>query len=356
MKILKWMLGTMCLCGMISCSDDNGRDDTILEMHRLTGKYWYCTNWANNKEGYTTDDLLEILKFGEDGKLWRMDFGGKIDEVVGSWTSDNNVITLNYTESGEEKWNVLHSGEDYLHVKVNKGERNFVLEPRYLQNLAADAFLIQEISKTEEVPLRVGVEITGANTVNIGDAEVILAKGQVVPMVYKSRTKSWNARDVIEANHLGLPGEERLVVFYINAGGNPVKLSERIYAGEVPSKSFDAFQLNAINKGQVLEVSWNAFAQAGIYYRVEVLNGNMDTSNPYFVSVLYDNISTLSITKDTKTNNDLPNRMGELKNGMNYVVRLSAIVLEPGMDYNHKYSYTNLQSVTFVKRAFVWED
>ena len=25
MKILKWMLGTMCLCGMISCSDDNGR-------------------------------------------------------------------------------------------------------------------------------------------------------------------------------------------------------------------------------------------------------------------------------------------------------------------------------------------
>ena len=26
------------------------------------------------------------------------------------------------------------------------------------------------------------------------------------------------------------------------------------------------------------------------------------------------------------------------------------------MDYNHKYSYTNLQSVTFVKRAFVWED
>lgn len=129
----------------------------------VTIRYWKCIGLPENigivrigritKEGYTTDDLLEILKFGEDGKLWRMDFGGKIDEVVGSWTSDNNVITLNYTESGEEKWNVLHSGEDYLHVKVNKGERNFVLEPRYLQNLAADAFLIQEISKTEEVPL-----------------------------------------------------------------------------------------------------------------------------------------------------------------------------------------------------------
>lgn len=357
MKILKWMLGMVCLCGMISCNDEEGRDDTILEMHRITEKYWYCTNWANNKDGYTTDDLLEILKFGEDGKLWRMDFGGKVDEVAGSWTSSNNEIILKYAAGGEEKWNVLHSGDNYLHVKVNKGERNFTLEPRYLQNLAADAFLIQEISKTEEIPLRVGVEITGTNTVNIGgDAEVILAKDQIVPLVYKSRTKSWNARDVIEANRLGLPGEERLVVFYINAAGNPVKFSDYIYAGEVPSKSFDAFQLNAINKGQVLEVSWDAFSQSGIYYRVEVLNGDMDTSNPYFVSVLYDNIHALSITKDTKTNNDLPNRMGELKNGMNYVVRLSAIVLEPGIDYNHKYSYTNIQSVTFVKRAFVWED
>lgn len=357
MKILKWMLGMVCLCGVISCNDEEGRDDTILEMHRITEKYWYCTNWANNKDGYTTDDLLEILKFGEDGKLWRMDFGGKVDEVVGSWTSSNNEIILKYVAGGEEKWNVLHSGDNYLHVKVNKGERNFTLEPRYLQNLAADAFLIQEISKTEEIPLRVGVEITGTNTVNIGgDAEVILAKDQIVPLVYKSRTKSWNARDVIEANRLGLPGEERLVVFYISAAGNPVKFSDYIYAGEVPSKSFDAFQLNAINKGQVLEVSWDAFSQPGIYYRVEVLNGDMDTSNPYFVSVLYDNIHALSITKDTKTNNDLPNRMGELKNGMNYVVRLSAIVLEPGIDYNHKYSYTNIQSVTFVKRAFVWED
>lgn len=356
MKILKWMLGMLCLCGMISCSDDEGRDDTILEMHRLTGKYWYCTNWANNKDGYTTDDLLEILKFGEDRKLWKMDFSGKTDAVAGSWTSDKNEITLTYAEGGEEKWNVLHSGDGYLNVKVNRGERNYTLEPRYLQNLAADAFLIQEVSKTEEVPLRLGVEITGSNTVNIRDAEVILAKDQVVPMVYKSRTKSWNARDVIEASRFGLPDTERMVVFYINAGGNPVKFSDKIYAGGVPKKSFDAFKLNAINKGQTLEVSWDAFSETGIYYRVEVLNADMDTSNPYFVSVLYANINSLSITKDTKTNEDLPNRMGELKNGMNYVVRLSAIVLEPGIDYNHKFSYTNLQSVTYVKRAFVWED
>jgi hypothetical protein len=103
-------------------------------------------------------------------------------------------------------------------------------------------------------------------------------------------------------------------------------------------------------------VEWNPYDQASVYYRVEVLKENADAANPYFVSQLYAGIESLSVDSNTKTETDVENRMGDLKNGDKYIVRLSAILLEPGIDYNHKYSNVNIQAISYVQRTLVWTE
>lgn len=75
-RIVKSLLVVSGFCVLFSCKDDNDRDDTILNMSDLTGKYWYYNQWRGDKDSYLKEDVLEVLKFEKNGELVSMDFGG----------------------------------------------------------------------------------------------------------------------------------------------------------------------------------------------------------------------------------------------------------------------------------------
>ena len=49
MKWGKLLLGVGWACVLYACSDDDGKDDTIMNMSELTGKYWYYNAWLGDK-------------------------------------------------------------------------------------------------------------------------------------------------------------------------------------------------------------------------------------------------------------------------------------------------------------------
>ena len=48
MKWGKLLLGVGWACVLYACSDDDGKDDTIMNMSELTGKYWYYNAWLGS--------------------------------------------------------------------------------------------------------------------------------------------------------------------------------------------------------------------------------------------------------------------------------------------------------------------
>lgn len=355
MRIWHLLPFLLCLGAVFSCSDDDHNDEDVLDMGKLTGKYWYYNKWQNNRESYVLDDLLDIVRFEGNGKLWEMDFSGKNERIVGTWTHKDNEIVLHYTNRPEEIWNVLKSGEGFIDAMVLSGKREYKAEPDYLKDLTADAFLVDEVKNDGLYPeTRIGISIEGKNAVNIAkDAAVILAEDAVVGLTLEN--KVWHESKPILAADFGLPTTEKAIRFYIKANGNPVKFTDTVYTQSLPKRKFADFALNAVNQDRVLHVSWAAFDRQDVYYRVEVLNVNA-SEEPYYVSrLLPAGTDAWEITETTETERDLTNNMKKLKAGQNYTVRLSAIVLEPGTSVGDMYSYTNRQAVSFVEWKYLWQ-
>ena len=72
MKWGKLLLGVGWACVLYACSDDDGKDDTIMNMSELTGKYWYYNAWLGDKYGMGQSDLLEVIRF-EKGRCFKDD-------------------------------------------------------------------------------------------------------------------------------------------------------------------------------------------------------------------------------------------------------------------------------------------
>ena len=68
MKWGKLLLGVGWACVLYACSDDDGKDDTIMNMSELTGKYWYYNAWLGDKYGMGQSDLLEVIRFEKGGR------------------------------------------------------------------------------------------------------------------------------------------------------------------------------------------------------------------------------------------------------------------------------------------------
>lgn len=358
MKMLKLFPFLFCLGFFTACSDEDKDQDDVLDMSKLTGKYWYYNKWQNDKNSYVLDDLLEIIRFEENGKLWEMDFGGKNEKIVGTWMAQENAITLRYTSRPEEIWNVLKSDKDFIEAMVFGGKREYRAEPDYLKNLTADAYLMDEVKNDGVLPeTRISISIAGKNAVNIAkDAAVILDRNHTVPLTLKN--KEWTESEPILASDYELPAEGREIRFYIKVSGNPVKFSDYIYAEGLPKRKFQDFDLSAQNQDRSLLVKWKPFEDENnkIYYQIEVLNDAEDVANPYFVSRLQSpHTSQLEITETTTTDQDKPNNLKNLKAGQTYTVRLSAVLLEPGTSAEDLYSYTNRQAVSSLKWKYVWQ-
>ena len=88
MKWGKLLLGVGWACVLYACSDDDGKDDTIMNMSELTGKYWYYNAWLGDKYGMGQSDLLEVIRFEKGGVLKMMEFGGRRVHAIGTWTGE----------------------------------------------------------------------------------------------------------------------------------------------------------------------------------------------------------------------------------------------------------------------------
>ena len=85
-------------------------------MSYLTGKNWYYNAWLGDPNGLKSQDLLEVVRFEKGGTLKNIEFGGRREFEVGTWTSDGNRIELNY-----------HNGEPVVSEGHISGEVNPVL-------------------------------------------------------------------------------------------------------------------------------------------------------------------------------------------------------------------------------------
>lgn len=363
---MKWskLLILFVMAGLgVACSDDNPKEqDPELDMDLVINQDLYYNPWLNNKDAYTREGMVEVIRFSGDRKLWNVDFGGKQETLLGTWTADvkENTLDVAYEDGKNETWHVLDWEKGVFTVMVDGGKREYVSgenkEVAYLQELTGDAFLLTEIEQRgSKTMLRIMLE--GKNIPNIINAEAILSEEQSVSL--KPVNKAMVEEETIDASLLGMPEKERDVIFYVNAGkGKEFKFADRIYADALGKKDFSAFDLRGRNTSNELTIIWkNPYSSQEAYYQVEVMSD--DEKKTYFMSdYLGNGTSQLKVDNTTKCMDGYTNEMRTLfsavSGSVNFKLRLSVILLEPGIDINSKCSYVNRQSVTKVTSRQVW--
>ncbi len=365
---MKWskffMLFALVGAGVACSDDDSGKEDEKLDMDRVMNKDLYYNKWLNNKDAYTTEGMVEVIRFsgGGDNKLWNIDFGGKQETLLGTWKDnvEENVLNVTYQNGKQETWHVLDWKDGKFTVMVNGGKREYISEENkeaeYLQNLTGDAFLLTEIDQREsKTVLRIMLE--GSNTPNIR-AEAILSGEQVMELKYMNKTMV--EKEPIDASLLGLPGRERDVIFYVkNAGkGKEFKFADHVYTDGLGAEDFSAFDLRSRNTSNEMTITWkNPYGTKETCYQIEVMSA--DEKEEYFVSdYLEQRTSQMKIDNTTKCMEGHTNNMRDLfsaePGSVNFKIRLSIVLLEPGVDINSKCSYVNRQSVTKVSSIQAW--
>ncbi|MFR7823349.1 MAG: hypothetical protein ACLU30_09285 [Odoribacter splanchnicus] len=217
MKWGKLLLGVGWACVLYACSDDDGKDDTIMNMSELTGKYWYYNAWLGDKYGMGQSDLLEVIRFEKGGVLKMMEFGGRRVHAIGTWTGGDNQITMDLDDGDSIVWNVQRSGPDYIQTIVNaQGERKYTTDPGYLGELTADAFLVNEYTDGNQFKTYIGVDVRGNK--NVKEVALIPADGKSIPV--ENHGYFWSERQPQSGDYVDFGGEKREVRFYLRIGKN----------------------------------------------------------------------------------------------------------------------------------------
>ncbi len=359
-----FVTGVLLAMGLLSCSDGDSHDgDDELDMSGVLNKDLYYNPWLNNKDVYTTQGMVEVIRFSGDGKLWGIDFGGKTESLLGTWKAkeEENVLNIEYETKGQETWHVLDWEKGKFTVMVNDWKREYVTaenkDSEYLQGLTGDAFLLTEIDQREsKTMLRVMLE--GDKVPNVISAQVVLSDDQIVELKADAN-KAMIEKETIDASLLGLPGAERDVVFYVNEGkGKEFKFADHVYVDGLGKKDFSAFDLHSRNTGNEMTITWkNPYVTNDAYYQIEVMS--VDEKKMYFVSDYLPKGTLLKKVDNTTTcmagyTNDMRELFGSAPGSVSIKVRLSIILLEPGIDIDSECSYMNRQSVTKVTSIEAW--
>lgn len=340
-----WTVG-FCIFVAVACSEE-GRDDSVLDMSLLTDKDWYYNGWLGEEDEFGRGDLLEVVRFEKGGILKSVDFGGRREYAAGRWENDgHNRIFLKYDREGEKVWHVQHSGKDYIRVVVNEqGMREYTPAPDYLEELTADAFLVNEYASGNRLLTCIGTDVRG--NPHVREAVLLTVDGNRTPL--RNHEFFWSGEAPINLDR----AEEQEVRFYLRIGRDTrLKLRDSLYASNLPPRLPAEMELKVNETGSgSLEVAWKPYPSGEVYYRVEVLTEDLDRVNPYFVSRLQLG-GTERLEIKATTAGEI-NRLDELKRGENYAVRLIALLYEPGVDpWNDGYGYANVQAVSCFTKEF----
>lgn len=349
MKLGNWVMGICCACLVGACGDKDSRDDTVLDMSYLTGKDWYYNAWLGDKNSTNAHDLLEVIRLEKGGALKSVDFSGRRDYTVGTWISEGNRITLQYKDTDPVVWNVQRSGDDYIKTIVNEqGVREYTTDLGYLGNLTADAFLVNDNTQGNQHRTYIGADVRG--NMDVREGALLTASGQNNAL--KNHEYYWSEGT---PEYIDFSGQKQEVRFYVRIGkNNHLKLRDSIYGENLPLRVSDEMNLTANAKESALQVAWDPYPAQKVYYKVEILPRNLDVTNPYFISRVQ-GIGTAQLTVKGTTSGEV-NKLGELKPGESYYVRLTALLYEPGIDpLNDNYGYGNVQAVAYFTKIFVWE-
>ena len=181
MNLRKTLIAACLLALAMGCKDDDGRDDTILEMDYIVGKDWYYNAWMGNKEGMRTEDLLEVVRFEKGGVLKTMEFGGRQEKEAGTWEKDGNRLMLHYTDGKDSRWDILRSGEDYIRALVDDNVRDYASSLSYLRELTADAFLVNEYDEYDnQYATYIGADVRG--NIDLREGMLLLGDGDNTPL------------------------------------------------------------------------------------------------------------------------------------------------------------------------------
>lgn len=347
----KLLLGLCCFGFLIACKDDESRDDTVLDVTLLTGKYWFYNAWLGDPYGMTRNDLLQVVRFEKGGVLKMLDFGGRKEQVVGKWESEGNTMTLKYDAAEDDTWNVQHSGTDYIRTIINgQGQRDYTLQPDYLNELTVDAFLVNDYTSGNQFRSYWGATVRGND---IRSAALITSEDSHADL--EVHGSYWCEKSPGQNDYFVFDGQSREVRFYLRVGKDvQIKLKDIIYTENLFERLPADVALSAIEQDGVLVVEWEPYTQQNVYYKVDVFPKDMDLTKPYFISRIQP-VRSNHLDIKTTTAGEV-NRMDELKRGENYVVRLTAMLFEPDVDIvNDEYGYANVQAVSYFSKTFVWE-
>lgn len=354
MKMGKLWLGLCVLCLTAACSDDDGRDDTVLDMSYITGKEWYYNGWLGSKYEYEQNDLLQVIRFEKDNTWKTIDYSGRQKTDGGRWEQEGNTLTLTSGDgNGVEKWNILRSGNDYIQVNINAmGERSYTTDSDWLQDLTADAFYVNSW-ENGTYTTHIGADIRGNK--NIREAAMITAGGRHRSLVNKGYY--WDEGNVsgVESDN---PEEVRVRFYFRIGSGREVKLEDIVQTGNMAKRTSVEVGLVASNFGEKhrLKVQWKPYDNSGrkVYYRVEMFTKTQNGEDLWFMSHILP-AGTEEITLSESTGGEI-NNLKDIKEGTTYVVRLSAMIYEDRVDVNDTYSYANIQAKTcFVTQGMVWQ-
>ena len=346
-KIGKLFKVILFACFFAACSGDDERDDTVLDISMLTGKDWYYNAWLGSENGFDSEDLLEVIRFEKGGNLKHIDFGGRNESIVGKWESsaETNLITLIYGGGKTETWHVQRSGHDYIEAIINEqGSRRYVSELSYLEDLTADAFLVNEHTLGNQYITYIGADVRGNR--NIRDGKILKSDGTSINL--KNHGFYWTEE---KPESINFDGKSKELRFHLRIGSeHNIKLKDMIYSSNLPERLLSEMDLNVDEENGEIEVSWHPYSMDGVYYKVEILSENEDLKNPYFISRIQ-RAGASSLTIKNTTAGEV-NRMNDLEQRDTYTVRLTALLYETGVDaWNDGYGYANVQAVShFTKK------
>jgi lipoprotein len=327
------------------CSDDD--KEFQLDTNRMTGVDWYYNGGTSgNRLSFTDENVLDINRFDKNGEIRGLDIRGQVDTIAGVWSDEGlNTLAVEWKNGTTDKWTVLKCNSSDFTVTNKWGKREYVSKPSYLQNLTGDAFWVNyfdgDASKT-----KLGFQVSGNTSLRAGYVYALLSDDKSGQIELENNNNIWRGE---VANSV----ENRRVRFSCRVGSkNYVKFDERITDENfAPMRLSDvAMKITKITGSNQLEISWNEFAGENVCYKMEVYLKN-NVNDVYFESALFPYVNNYPLSESTVGK---VNRLKDIDSRKEYEIRLTAVMLEPGVAYNTTIAENRVQAAFYVTDKFNW--